>query len=381
MAKVIFWICLLLPFYAYLGYPLGLWLLAVVQPARPVRPTADAYSVSIIVAAHNEAAHIEQKLRTLLGQDYQASELEIIVASDGSSDATVALARQIEDSRVRVLDLPRLGKVGALNRSVPLAKHDILVFTDADNQWSIDTLGKLLGPLADEQVGACGGHMIIEAPGSGLSLGDSLYRHYEAWLRELENRTGCMVSADGALLALRRELFEEIPDQVNDDFFISTCASVAGRRIVYVSEATVLDQGVDQVERQYRRRQRVTVGGLQSLAVRWQLMNPWQYGRYAIALISHKLVRRFAPLLLIPLLLSNLLLWDAGSFYRFTLVAQLIGYAAGIIGLLDQSGRLPKPFRLAGFILVTLAGMTSGVWQFLRGQRYSLWNPQQNRSP
>ncbi len=346
MAKVIFWMCLLLPFYAYLGYPLGLWLLGLVQPSRPILRAADAYSVSIIVAAHNEAAHIEQKLRSLLNQDYQVSALEVIVASDGSSDATVALAQQIEDPQIRE-----------------------------------DTLGKLLGPLADEQVGACGGHMIIEVPGSGLSLGDSLYRHYEAWLRELENRTGCMVSADGALLALRRELFEEIPDQVNDDFFISTCASVAGRRIVYVSEATVLDQGVDQVERQYRRRQRVTVGGLQSLAVRWQLMNPWQYGRYAIALISHKLVRRLAPLLLIPLLLSNLLLWDAGSFYRFTLVTQLIGYAAGIIGLLDQSGRLSKPFRLAGFILVTLAGMTTGVWQFLRGQRYNLWNPQQNRSP
>jgi len=144
--------------------------------------------------------------------------------------------------------------------------------------------------------------MIIPNPGHNLSLGDSLYRHYEAWLRQAENRTGCMVSADGALLALRRELFENVPAEVNDDFFISTCAPVAGKRIVYVEDAQVLDQGVDEPGKQYRRRLRVTVGGLQSLAQRRELMNPLRHGAYAIALISHKLIRRLAPVLLLPLL-------------------------------------------------------------------------------
>jgi cellulose synthase/poly-beta-1,6-N-acetylglucosamine synthase-like glycosyltransferase len=187
------------------------------------------------------------------------------------------------------------------------------------------------------------------------------------------------VSVDGALLALRRELFQTIPADVTDDFYISTSAAVAGQRIVFVESAQVLDQGVDDADKQFRRRLRVTVGGLQSLARRRELLNPLRYGSYALALISHKLIRRLAPLLLIPLLLSNLWLWPQGTFYQLTLVAQLGAYLLALAGLFDRQRRLPKPFRLAAFLLVTLAGMSLGLWQFLRGQRYSLWNPQQNR--
>ncbi|EJN20880.1 glycosyl transferase [Pseudomonas sp. GM79] len=378
MAEFIFWLCLLLPVYAWLGYPLLLTLIAPLFRARRHAP-APPMNVSIIIAAHNEARHIEEKLRILLAQDYQARSLHIILASDGSTDDTVACAHKVIDPRISVLDLPRQGKAATLNAGVALSTGEILVFTDADNQWSTDTLGQLLAPLADPQVGACAGHMLIPVPGKGLSLGDSLYRHYEGWLRKVENRTGCMVSADGALLALRRELFQYVPAEVNDDFFISTCAPVAFKRIVYVPQAQVSDQGVDEIAKQWRRRQRVTVGGLQSLAQRRELLNPWRYGLYAIALISHKLIRRLAPILLVPLLLSNVWLWNVHGFYRLSLIAQLLGYAMAIVGLLDVQHHLPKPFRLAAFVLVTLAGMSIGLWQFLRGQRYAQWNPEQNR--
>ncbi len=378
MAEFIFWSCLLLPLYAWLGYPLLLTLAAPFFPRHA--PTAlPAQRVDVVIAAHNEERHIEEKLRSVLGQDYVAQQLRVVVASDGSSDRTVALARSLDDPRVTVLDLPRLGKAGALNTAVNYCEGDVLVFTDADNQWATDTLGLLLAPLADPRVGGTAGHMIIPNPGKGLSLGDSLYRHYEAWLRKVENRTGCMVSADGALLSLRRALYQPIPAQVNDDFFISTCAPAAGQRIVYVPEAVVLDQGVDEANKQFRRRQRVTVGGLLSLAARRELLNPLRHGFYAIALISHKLIRRLAPVLLLPLLLANLWLAAEPGFYRLTLAAQLLAYAVAIAGLLDARRRLPKPFRLAAFILVTLAGMSVGLWQFLRGQSYSQWNPDQNR--
>ncbi|EJM18561.1 glycosyl transferase [Pseudomonas sp. GM18] len=378
MAEFVFWWCLLLPVYAWLGYPLLLTLLAPLF-AAPRHEPAQPMNVSIVIAAHNEAQYIEEKLRILLAQDYQARSLQIILASDGSTDDTVACAHKVIDPRISVLDLPRQGKATTLNAAVALSMGEILVFTDADNQWSTDTLGQLLAPLADPQVGACAGHMLIPVAGQGLSLGDSLYRHYEGWLRMVENRTGCMVSADGALLALRRELFQNVPVEVNDDFFISTCAPVALKRIVYVPTARVIDQGVDEIDKQWRRRLRVTVGGLQSLAQRRELLNPWRHGLYAIALISHKLIRRLAPVLLLPLLLSNFWLWNVHGFYRLSLIAQLLGYAVAIAGLLDVQHRLPKPFRLAGFFLVTLAGMSIGLWQFLRGQRYAQWNPEQNR--
>ena len=378
MAEFIFWLCLLLPVYAYLGYPLLLTVLAPLFPAWRHTPMP-ALNISIVIAAHNEARHIEHKLRTLLAQDYQPATLQIILASDGSTDDTVACAHRVVDSRITVLDLPRQGKAATLNAGVALATGDILVFTDADNQWSRETLGYLLAPLNDPNVGACAGHMVIPVTGGGLSVGDSLYRHYEGWLRRVENRTGCMVSADGALLALRRELFQSVPAEVNDDFFLSTCAPVAFKRIVYVPEAQVIDHGVDEADKQFRRRQRVTVGGLQSLAQRSELLNPLKHGLYSLALISHKLIRRLAPILLLPLLLSNFWLWDDHGFYRLALIAQLFGYAIALAGLLDSQHRLPKPFRLAAFLLVTLAGMSLGLWQFLRGHRYAQWNPEQNR--
>ena len=378
MAEFIFWLCLLLPVYAYLGYPLLLTLLSPLFEARR-HTVAIPMNVSIVIAAHNEARHIEHKLRTLLAQDYEPVSLQIILASDGSTDDTVACAHKVVDPRITVLDLPRQGKAATLNAGVALSTGDILVFTDADNQWSRDTLGHLLAPLSDPQVGACAGHMVIPVTGGGLSIGDSLYRHYEGWLRRVENRTGCMVSADGALLALRRELFQDVPAEVNDDFFISTCAPVAFKRIVYVPEAQVIDHGVDEADKQFRRRQRVTVGGLQSLAQRSELLNPLKHGLYSIALISHKLIRRLAPILLVPLFLSNFWLWEDHGFYRLSLIAQLFGYTVAIAGLLDSQHRLPKPFRLAAFLLVTLVGMSIGLWQFLRGQRYAQWNPEQNR--
>ncbi|SFW52654.1 Glycosyltransferase, catalytic subunit of cellulose synthase and poly-beta-1,6-N-acetylglucosamine synthase [Pseudomonas sp. NFACC09-4] len=378
MAEFIYWACLLLPVYAYLGYPL---MLSLLSPLFPVRRYGKALpmDISIVIAAHNEARHIEDKLRTLLAQDYNARSLQIILASDGSSDDTVACARKVVDPRISVLDLPRLGKAAALNTGVAHSRGAILVFTDADNQWAHDTLGHLLAPLGDPEVGACAGHMEIPVPGKGLSLGDSLYRHYEGWLRRVESRTDCMVSADGALLALRRELFQPIPAQVNDDFFLSTCAPAAGKSIVYVPQARVIDQGVDEADKQFRRRLRVTVGGLLSLAHRRALLNPLRHGLYAVGLISHKLIRRLAPVLLLPLLLSNAWLWDDHPFYRLTLAGQLFGYAMALVGLLDRRHRLPRPFRLAAFVLVTMTGMSLGLWQFLRGQRYSQWNPEQNR--
>jgi len=378
VAELVFWMCLLLPVYAWIGYPVLLTLAAPFFPRRRLSPLAPQ-RVSVVIAAHNEARHIVDKLRSVLRQDYQAADLQVVVVSDGSTDATVQLARSLGDPRVEVLDLPRLGKAGVLNAGVEVSRGELLVFTDADNQWADDTLRLLLAPFADPEVGASAGHMIIPVVGKGLSLGDSLYRHYEAWVRKVENRTGCMVSADGALLALRRSLYQAVPKQVNDDFFISTCAPAAGKRIVYVPEAIVLDQGVDEADKQFRRRQRVTVGGLLSLAARRELLNPLRHGLYAIALISHKLIRRLAPVLLLPLLLANLWLALEPGLFRWMLVAQLLGYGVAVLGLLDVRRRLPKPFRLAAFLLVTLAGMSVGLWQFLRGHSYSQWNPNQNR--
>jgi cellulose synthase/poly-beta-1,6-N-acetylglucosamine synthase-like glycosyltransferase len=379
VAEVCFWLCLLLLFYAWVGYPLLVALASLFAPPRPL-PTGKPATASVIVAAFDEQAHIEKKLRSMLAQDHAAA-FEIIVASDGSTDDTVALARAVAagDARVRVLDLPRRGKADALNDAALVARYEVLVFSDADTYWVEDTLRQLLAPMADATVGSTVGNVSIPRLGRALSLGDRLYRRYEAFMRKAESRLGWMASADGGLFALRRELFQPVPPQVTDDFFLTTCAPMNGKRIVYVDEAVVLDRGVDEPERQFHRRRRITARGLQSLAARRELMNPLRFGFTAVALVSHKLIRRLAPLALAPLFVCNLLLWDEGAFYRLALCAQLAAYIVAVVGLFDRAGRLPKPFRFASFMLVSMTGMVAGLWRFSIGRRFERWNPKFNR--
>lgn len=374
----IFWVSILTPLYAIIGYPLTL---SIISPfyRKPSYKITNNLSVSIVIAAHNEELNIANKIESILKQSYPTDNLEIIIASDGSTDKTVAIGRSYKDSRIKVLDLPRAGKTTMLNKAVEHVNNNIIVFTDADNQWQSDTLENLLIPFSSNDVGASAGQMVIPFTGKSLSLGDSLYRHYESWVRALENKTGCMVSADGAILALRRELYEKIPLDVNDDFFLSTCAPMHNKKIIYVENAVVTDEGVDEVDKQYRRRIRVTVGGLRSLAARRSLFNPIKHKLYAIALISHKVIRRLAPLFLMPLLISNYFIIELHYLYKFFFYLQILSYGIAIIGILDKQSRLPKIFRIAAYILITFLGMLVGCWGFISGRKYSLWNPQENR--
>ena len=190
---------------------------------------------------------------------------------------------------------------------------------------------------------------------------------------------GCTLSADGALQALRRNLFQTIPLDVNDDFFLITCPAVQGKKSIYVDAAQVYTEGTDKAANQLRRRIRITLGGLQSLAYRKQLLNPLRYGTYALVLISHKVIRRFAPLSLLPLLISSCLLWQQNLFYALLCVAQLLAYGIALTGLLLPATRLPRVFRIAGFVVLSLYGMAAGLVQFLCGKRLKPWNPQESR--
>lgn len=377
MMAYLFWVSLAVPMYAFFGYPLLVALLASRAPLSVGSCKISRPTVTIIIAAHNEEAYIAGKIRTLRSQTYPTELLEIVVASDGSSDETVSKVRQM--GGVRVLDLPRLGKAGALNAAARVAKGDVLVFTDADNTWKKDTLEKLVEPFADATVGAVGGHIEIPDRGRSLGLGDRVYRKFESWLRDNEARAGFLVSVDGAVLAIRRELFEPVPPDVTDDFFISTAAPAHGFRIAFAPAAEVQDAGLEGGRRQFGRRVRVTVRGLQSLYVRRSLMNPLAHGRYAIGLISHKLLRRLAPLFLVPLLASSLALYGTNPFYTGMTLGQLGLYSAGFAGLLDTGRRLPKIFHLAGYGLISIGGLAWGVVKFLSGTRLQRWTPADNR--
>lgn len=368
-------------FYGYVGYPI---LLAVITPFFTrykdiPQTTNDGPTVSILVAAYNEESYIATKIDSLLSQTYADDKFDVWVLNDGSNDRTADIVNGYNNPRIHLLDLPRGGKATALNAGVKASSNEIIVFSDADNEWTDDTLERLVSPFTISSVGAVSGHLSIRKNSSHLGLGDRLYRQYEAFIRKCETKLGNAVSADGGIFAIRRPLFDEIPQDVTDDFYISTGAIVKGKSLIYQGSALAYDDGVDKAKNQMRRRIRVTVRGMTSLSRRKQLFNPQDFGIYSLCLLSHKLIRRFVPFFGLLLLPVNILLVNAGYIFQVMLFLQVIFYSFAILGLLDEGKRLPKLFSMAGFILLSSVGLGIGIVQFFQGKRFTFWSPEENR--
>ena len=368
-------------FYGYVGYPM---LLAVITPFFTrykdiPQTTTEGPTVSILVAAYNEEGYIATKIDSLLSQTYSADKFDVWVLSDGSNDRTADIVKGYNNPRIHLLDLPRGGKATALNAGVKASSNEIIVFSDADNEWTDETLERLVSPFTLSSVGAVSGHLSIRKNSTHLGLGDRLYRQYEAFIRKCETKLGNAVSADGGIFAIRRGLFDEIPQDVTDDFYISTGAIVKGQSLIYQGSAIAYDDGVDKAKNQMRRRIRVTVRGMTSLWRRKQLFNPKDYGIYSLCLLSHKFIRRFVPFFVLLLLPVNIMLVNAGSVFQIMLLMQVVFYSAAIMGLLDEGKRLPKIFSMAGFILLSSVGLGIGIVQFFQGKRFTFWSPEENR--
>jgi cellulose synthase/poly-beta-1,6-N-acetylglucosamine synthase-like glycosyltransferase len=381
LMEALFWLLILMCFYGYLGYPLLIVLISRWIDRTPPYPSAlvDPVQATIVIAAHNEEHNIDAKIRSLLEQTYPQDKFNVLVVSDGSTDATVARVRSYDHTRINALDLPRGGKAAALDAGVAASTGEVIVFSDADNEWEPTTLERLLIPFQSDRVGAVSGRLVIRRKKDRLGLGDWLYRNYEAVIRQAETRLGSAVSADGGIFAIRRCYYHGLPNDVTDDFYISTGAIEAGRALIFREDAVAYDEGVETAENQYRRRVRVTVRGMQSLWRRRSLMNPLHYGWYSLCLVSHKLVRRFVPFFALLLLPANLFLLADHGFYQLTLIAQSAFYALALPGLIKPDWPLPKPMRLASFLLLSSFGLAVGIVRFLRGERFAFWSPAQNR--
>lgn len=380
-AEWIAWLCLGLILLVYLGYPL--WLMLSSRRAVPEHRADHAPPLTVMIVAHNEAASIGAKLETVLAsvQAYPGP-VQILVGDDASSDATASIAESFASQGIETIRCPRGGKAAALNRIIALARHDIIVLTDADPLFEPQTLARIAAPFADPAVGAAAGVVAVIKQGKASRFAgfDVLFRLYENALRARESALFGTVAADGGLFAIRRALFPQVPGDVTDDFYISTAARVAGYRIVQADDARVFEHSITASRKQFRRRVRITVRGMTGLWRRRALMNPFAHGAYAVALIMHKLARRMVPLLLLPLWLASgwialngqglsALFW--GSIWAGLCLLVL----AGLASLADRIS-LPRPLRMAQALALHLAGQIMGVVLFLCGRRYAQWTPQ-----
>lgn len=380
--EYLFWSLILLSVYGYVGYPVLLWGLAFLFGEKQ-NDTAYEQSklptVSILVAAYNEEENIKDKVSSLLAQKYPSDLLDIWILDDGSTDKTGELASSFDEERVHILRLPRKGKATALIKGVEASSGTILVFSDADTIWQESTLKEMIAPFANDRHGAVAGKLVTRKKVKHLGFGDKIYHRYESFIRLKETELKSAVSADGGLFAIKRSIWQGLPQDVTDDFYISTAAVCNDKAIVFQESALAFDTGVEKAKSQLKKRVRITVRGLTSLYRRRQLFNPFRYGLYSIFLISHKLIRRLVPcfaLLLFPL---SFFLLNNNLFYTLFFVAQSLFYFSAFIGLIDKGKNLPKVFSLIGFIFLNSYGVFLGVVHFIKGKRFTYWSPEQNR--
>jgi cellulose synthase/poly-beta-1,6-N-acetylglucosamine synthase-like glycosyltransferase len=379
----IFILCLLLLVYVYAGYPLVARFLGGMNPRRvdAAEPGTFQPTVTVLIAAFNEAKSIEATVRNKLDQDYPAEKLTVIVISDESEDGTDDIVQSIGDARVRLLrQEPRAGKTAALNLAIPEATGEVLVFSDANSLYGPDTIANLVLPLADPAVGYVTGRMVYKAPdGSLTGEGCSAYMQYENKLRAWETDLGSIVGVDGGVDAMRREIYTPMNADQLPDFVQPLTVRELGHRVVYEPRALLYEDALSETSDEYRMRVRVTLRAWHALKDKAALLNPAQFGVFAFQLWSHKLLRYLAFLFMFGAFVTNWSLAAKTNANPWTLlfVGQILFYVMALYGqaMSRQDRPTLKIIGLAHYLCVlNLAGAVA-FWQFLRGKKQVTWKP------
>lgn len=379
-----FWISIGTIIYTYVGFHLLVALRAWLRPQPIWKGTAGSEfvpTVSVIIAAYNEAAVIGQKIENCLSLDYPPEKLEIIIASDGSDDGTEDIVRRYQSERVRLLALPRMGKNRVLNQTIGVAMGDVLVFSDADSMFLPASIRRLVAPFADPEVGGVSGNYFYAGGKSGAQ-GERTYWDYDRQLKQMQSLGGSVTSATGQIYAIRREMFTPVPAGVTDDAFISRSVVARHNRLVFEPSA-IATGPIAKASREVHRKIRVSTRGLKAVWEQRSLLNPLDYGFYSLQLLTHKVLRRLVAIPLALTAISAPFLWSRGLFYRFAAIGQLGLHAAAGLGHALQgtpAGRnklLSFPYH---FDMVNLAGLI-GLINLLRGERYDRWEAERAEIP
>jgi len=375
MTAFLFFFALALLAYAYLGFPILLLARSrLVQ--RPYRSGDHEPTVSLIICAHNEVTSIGEKLENIRRLDYPSDRLEVIVASDGSTDGTDEVVRGA--AGVRLLSLPRLGKIPTLNAAVAEASGEILVFSDANSMYERGAIRALVRPLADPRVGGVAGDQRYSKAASAADEGEGerAYWNVDRMLKQWQSRAGSVTSSTGAIHAIRASLFRVVPSGVTDDFWIS-CNVVAQRtRLVFAEDAIAIEPAASSSGLEFDRKVRVMTRGLRGVWLMRELLNPFRHGFYSIQLLSHKILRRLVFLPLVVLAVTAPLLWADGMVYRLATLGQAALYGTAAMGaLIPGRGRFSRIASIPFFFCMVNAAAAVATLNLLRGKTIESWEP------
>ena len=374
-AEMILWLCAAALGYTYAGYPLLLLILSRLRP-RAVKRADFTPAVSVIITAYNEERDLAAKLENTLALAYPRELLEIIVASDCSTDRTDVIARAFAERGVRLVRRPqRLGKTAAQNTAVAEAHGEIILFSDATSLYEPDVLRVMMPSFADPTVGCVAGRLIYVDPAdSRIGRGARSYWGYETFLKEHESRIFSLIGVSGCLYAVRRSAYVPLYHEACSDFIIATKMVEQNLRAVYEPAAVCTEETNRQSDKELKMRVRVIAQTLTDLWRHRAMMNPFRTGFYAVQLLSHKVMRYAVPLFLIVILATSGILARHSMVYSIVFVAQMGCYLSALSAwVLESAGVHSRLLALPQyFILSNLAAMIA-FCQFLRGERYAHW--------
>jgi cellulose synthase/poly-beta-1,6-N-acetylglucosamine synthase-like glycosyltransferase len=331
--------------------------------------------VSILLPAHNEVGWLRRRLENLLALRYPRDRLQIVVGSDASTDGTAEVARSFAEHGVRLLEVAeRGGKTALLNQMVALSSGEVIVFTDANARFGEDALEYLVQPFAFPNVGCVVGELVYvnrELP--AVRAGEGLYWRLESAIKGMESRFGGTVVATGAIYAMRRPLCRPLPSGVSDDALNPLLVLAAGYDVVVEPRAQAFENAATSLRDEFHRKARMVTRQLGAHSQVRFFLRPFRPGLSA-RLVSHKLLRWLAPVLLIGALLVNFALLD-GWIHRATLAGALAGLVAFGLGAVavKRNCAVPAPLRLWVYFCVVNAAALKGVADFLRGRQRVTW--------
>jgi len=372
-ATILFWLSTGLIAYIFVGYPLAVAAVAFLRPRRWTREAIEP-SISIVIAAHNEALSILPKIENLLSLDYPSDRIEILIGSDGSTDSTAEQLLSITDPRVRPFIFhQRRGKPAILDVLVPEAKGTILVFADVRQRFERSALRALVASFADDGVGAVTGELMLTRPDSEAAEGSGLYWRYEKFVRHCEALVASTIVVTGAIYAIRRELFEPIPaDTITDDLLIPLRIARRGLRVVTEQGARAYDS-VPASRQEFARKVRTLAGAFQLFARERWVFNPmrdplwWQT-------MSHKVLRLFIAPLQITALAANIVLAVSSPFFQSVLTAQMLFYAGALAAcLLPRRWKRPRVLAIPHIFCVLSWATVVACARWISGKQNITW--------
>lgn len=379
--QLFWWMLVCVLFYIYFGYPLLLIVISIFRQEK--KKVKDGYqpTVSLIITAYNEEKVIQQKIENTLNLSFPKDKLEIIIVSDGSTDKTDVIAKTFNSEGIRFIKIKgRKGKTYCQNQAVKLAKGEIIVFSDANSIYKLDAIEKLVQHFSDQRI-ACVSGELQYVDKSDRVEGENIYWRYEQFLKRLETKCSSIITTNGAIYAVRRNLYIPLPSDVVSDFVEALELIRRGYQVVYEPEAIAFESTTASSQEEYQRKVRIVSRAVYSLFKQRNLFmfHPLRYNLFAVQIWSHKILRWLTGLFLTLLFITNIPLAKCSPIYRLSLFGQLTFYVMALTGFITESilkKEVSKALHVPYYFCLSCLAMLVGFFKGMHGRIAITWTPQ-----